>query len=101
MSPALASCGGSGAAALLSGVERYNRDWVLFITIKYFRLDQQLLNFKLADRGFSAEPLLAVTLILICARIAFFDHFIVGRMRATTYGDSEELVVEAVETPVE
>ncbi|MEQ1642325.1 MAG: hypothetical protein ABL959_02640 [Pyrinomonadaceae bacterium] len=77
----------------------------VLIVIRYFWLDQAVFSFKktngLFDGSFSVAPLLAVILIVLMAAIAFFDQFIIVKLRAKTYGKPEEPAVEAVETPAE
>jgi hypothetical protein len=79
--------------------------FAVLIIARYFWLDQLFFRFKktngLFDGSFSVAPLMAVILIVLVAAIAFFDQFIVVRLRAKTYGKPEEPVVEAAETPVE
>ena len=77
----------------------------VFIVTRYFWLDQAFFSFKktngLFDGSFSVAPLLAVILMVLMAAIAFFDQFIIVKLRAKTYGKPEEPVVEPAETPDE
>lgn len=79
--------------------------FAVLIVVRYFWLDQSFFQFKktngLFDGSFSVAPLAAVILIILMAAIAFFDQFIVVRLRAKTYAKTEEPVVETVETPAE
>ncbi len=90
------------------------RSWAVWTTLvyfsvliatRYFWLDQAFFTFKktngLFDGSFSVAPLLAVILIVLMAAIAFFDQFIIVKLRARTYPVPEETVVDPVETPAE
>ncbi|MFZ1701863.1 MAG: hypothetical protein WBO10_12480 [Pyrinomonadaceae bacterium] len=77
--------------------------FTVFIVINYFWLDQAFFHFKkvngLFDGSFSIGPFFAVILIVLMAMIAFFDQFIVTKLRAKTLGSPNE--VEDVDSTTE
>lgn len=64
----------------------------VFAVVKYFWLDRVFIDFRtsngMAEGGFSFAPILAAILILLVAAIAFFDQFLIVRLRAKTFGSS-------------
>lgn len=79
--------------------------FAIFIMIRYFWLDPAFFQFRtdngMSDGSFSVAPLFAVILIVLVAVIAFFDQFIVVKLRAKTYGKPAEPVVDSSEPPAE
>ena len=93
---------------------RSGRSWAIWTTFvyfavlvvaRYFWLDQAFFHFKKAnglfDGSFSVAPLFAVILVVLMAAIAFFDQFIVVKLREKTYGKPEEPIIDSVQTPSE
>lgn len=67
--------------------------FAVFIIVKYFWLDQAFFTFRkqnvMFDGSFSMAPLMGVALILLVAAIAFFDQFILVKMREKTHSLAE------------
>ncbi|MGE3467901.1 MAG: hypothetical protein AB7J13_13335 [Pyrinomonadaceae bacterium] len=67
--------------------------FTFFVVVRSFWLDQLFFHFKkangLSDGSFSIGPFLAVLLIALVAMIAFFDQFIVLRLRSKTFGEQD------------
>ena len=65
--------------------------FAVFMIARYFWLDQAFFTFKKQniafDGSFSVAPLLGVMLILLVAAIAFFDQFIVVKLRKKTFAE--------------
>lgn len=76
-----------------------------FVAIKYFWLDRMFIDYRstngLAEGGFSFAPLLAVILIVVMAAIAFFDQFIIVKLRSKTYGEPTAVSEQPAETTPE
>lgn len=79
--------------------------FTVFALLRYFGLEFAYVDFQMrtspAGAGVLSGPVFGVILIVLMGIIAFFDQFIVLRLRAKTYGVPEETVVETVETPSE
>ena len=73
--------------------------FAVFMIVRYFWLDQAFITFKKQnvsfDGSFSVAPLLGVILILLVAAVAFFDQFILVKLRKKTFSDVP--IVEEVE----
>lgn len=76
--------------------------FTVFALVRYFGLSLAFIDFQMRNSpvgsGTSREPVIGVLLIILMAAIAFFDQFIVLRLRAKTYGKPEEMVVESTDT---
>lgn len=67
--------------------------FAVFVVIRYFWLDEAFFHFKktngLFDGNFSVGPFFAVILIALAGVIVFFDKFLVIRLRAKTYPETD------------
>ncbi len=76
-----------------------------FVVIRYIWIDRIFLNFVQSNTGIdtsvSAQPFVAVILIILAAIIAFFVQFIVIKLAVKTDIRREEPVVEPVEKPAD
>lgn len=74
--------------------------FAVFIVIRYFWLDQEFFQFRKAngmfDGSFSVAPLFAVILVALGGTIAFFDQFIIVRLRARTYPEPAQTPAEQI-----
>ena len=79
--------------------------FTVFAVLRYFGLELAYIDFQMrtypAGIAVMKGPVIGVALIILMAAIAFFDQFIVVRLRAKTYAKPEEPVVETVETPAD
>ncbi len=64
--------------------------FAVFVVARYFWLDRLFIDFRsvngLSDGSFSFGPMVAAILILLMASIAFFDQFLIVRLREKTFG---------------
>lgn len=76
----------------------------IFVVARFFALEFAFIEFQMrtepSESGTLTGPFLAVLLIVIMAAIVFFDQFIVIRLRAKTYPETEKTDSEA-ETDIE
>ena len=79
--------------------------FAVFAVLRYFGLEFAYIDFQMrnspAGSGVASGPVIGVILIIIMAAIAFFDQFIVIRLRAKTYGEPVAEVTTTLETSTE
>ena len=79
--------------------------FMILVVTRYFWIDRVFLDFVQRNTGtdtsVSGGPFVAAILIILAGIIAFFDHFIVVKLRAKTYGKPEEQVANALDAPTE
>jgi hypothetical protein len=79
--------------------------FTVFIIIRYFWLDQALMQFKkangLSDGGFSIGPLLGAILVVVAAAVVFCNQFMVVQLHRQMYPPAVEIDPEIETTPEE
>ncbi|MEO6655169.1 MAG: hypothetical protein ABIO36_03730 [Pyrinomonadaceae bacterium] len=72
--------------------------FAVFVIIRYFWIDESFLHYRktngLVDGSFSVGPFFAVILIPLAGVIVFFDKFLVIRLRAKTYPETDKAHIE-------